>query len=137
MLTQPNEHFTRRILSFDPGVTTGISFLENGNMRFAMIAIPATFGSSDFLRALNLACKPTVVIIEEPPNGGFPSKDQDFVFETLNRFYNVAGYDVRRVLPAFWKNLVQPSKIEANSHIRDATDMAKWFFNKYTGVRDE
>jgi hypothetical protein len=135
MLPQENEPINKRILSFDPGSTTGISYLENGNFRFGLIAVPAMFGSEDFLASLAKICKPTTILIEEPPRGGFPSKDQTFVVETISRWYSVAGFNVHVIMPAQWKKLVESSGIDANSHIRDATDMAKWYFNSITGIK--
>lgn len=125
-----------RILAFDPGTTTGICFLENGSYRWGMIAIPASFFSDNFHRGLIIASKPQVIVVEEPPHGGFPNKDQQSVFQQLIRWYSVAGYDVRQILPGFWKKNIEPIKVEANPHIRDSIGMATWFYNKHRGNRN-
>jgi hypothetical protein len=119
-----------RIISFDPGVSTGICFLEDGNFRWGMVAIPAMFASDSFFRGLVIICKPTCIVVEELPPGGFPSKDQRYVFESIVRWYGIAGYDVHRILPGYWKSLIEKDNVNTNPHINDAKDMGRWFYQK-------
>lgn len=120
-----------RILAFDPGATTGICFLEKGVYRWGMIAIPSMFFREDFHRGIILASQPDTVVVEEPPHGGFPNKQQMDVFNEICRRYTTAGFDLHRILPAFWKKNTPTPDVQANSHIRDSIGMATWFYNRH------
>lgn len=119
-----------RILAIDPGETTGISYLENGNFVWGMVCRPECFDSEDFILGITKMTKPTTIVLESPPaQTVHPNKDQSRIFETLSRVYKIAGFNVVHLNPGQWKGLIDRTKIDA-THIRDAADMAKIQFGR-------
>ena len=116
-----------RILSIDPGDTTGIAFFLYGELRFSMTLNPGTVASRNFLRSLYLMTSPEIVIIEQIPPITHHASEQSVVFhETLKWFENV-GCKVIVINPGQWKGLVKRTKI-TSTHSRDAADMAEWYY---------
>jgi hypothetical protein len=114
-----------RILSFDPGETTGISFILDGDFVWGMVSKPMFFGRNSFLQGLIVMSQPNLVIIEKPPLvPKFPNKDQMTVYNRLEKFFSIAGFKVLTPNPGQWKGLVERTDISC-THIKDAADMAK------------
>jgi len=114
-----------RILTFDPGESTGISFVQDGEFVWGMVCRPEAFDKEDFIFALTKMTKPTTIVIESPPNSTlFFNQDQFHIYATLCHCYETAGYNVVKMGPGRWKSLTTRTKIDSG-HARDAADMAK------------
>jgi hypothetical protein len=124
-----------RILAIDPGETTGISYIEDGNFVWGMICLPECFDRESFIMGITKMTQPTTIVLEVPPaQTAHYNKDQFRIFETLDRFYRIADFNVIKLNPGQWKGLVERTKIDA-THIRDAADMAKLQFAKESSSR--
>lgn len=128
---QIDEPMHTRILSFDPGETTGIAFLNEGNLVWGMAAYASAFQKESFIMCLTKMVKPTGIILESMPSNGFPNQDQTFVHNFVLTWYQKAGYQIALIKPGFWKGLVPRTKMDSVD-IKDAADMALWFFRKRT-----
>lgn len=125
-----NNNKSSRILAIDPGETTGISYVENGNFVWGMVCRPECFDSEDFILGITKMTRPSTIVIEIPPaQTVHPNKDQSRIYETLDRVYRIAGFNVVRMNPGQWKNLIERMKVDA-THIRDAADMARVQFGR-------
>lgn len=119
-----------RLLSFDPGTTTGISFLSGGDFVFGMAATYDLFKNKDFMSSLTRITQPTVVLIERPPDmHNNVNSVQMRIYHHVLSWYQFAGYNVVEINPGQWKKLVERSRVDS-VHIRDATDIAVWYYRK-------
>lgn len=119
-----------RVLSFDPGEITGISYVIDGIMIWAMIAEAHAFQRDSFLQAITSMTDITHVLVELPPTSGkFYNSKQSDIFHRLMRWFTIAGFYTQQISPGQWKNLVKRSDI-SSTHMRDATDMAIWYTHK-------
>lgn len=119
-----------RLLSFDPGITTGISFLVGGEFVLGLAVTRLALEMTSFLPSLIRMCKPDAVLIEKPPPGArFHQEAHQQVYQLLLHKFSTAGYKVHIIMPAQWKSMISRSKIDS-VHIRDATTMALWFYQK-------
>jgi hypothetical protein len=119
-----------RILAFDPGESTGIAYLEDGNFIWGMFCHSQTFDAPNFLLHLTGMTNPTTIVLESPPTSPLHyNTDQYRIYETLKRTYTVAGYHVLCINPGQWKGLVPRTKLDG-THIRDAADMALLIYQK-------
>lgn len=122
-----------RILSFDPGFTTGISFLLDGKFIFGMAVDSAVFdrleSQINLLENLTYMANPTVVVIELPPTRGKFNMERHYeIYNSICKWYGKEGIYIAAINPGQWKKLVKRSQIDSG-HIRDATDMATWLWN--------
>jgi hypothetical protein len=118
------------LLSFDPGLSTGIAFLREGVPVWGMVATPQAFESEVFLLSLTRMTSPDAVLIEKPPSSTkFGPPEHAQIYQLILAWYTKAGYSVHSINPGLWKGLVERSKLDA-VHIRDAADMALWFYEK-------
>jgi len=114
-----------RILAFDPGESTGISFVQDGEFVWGMVCRPEAFDKEDFIFALTKMTKPTTIVIESPPNSTlFFNQDQFHIYATLCHCYETAGYNVVKITPGQWKKLIDRTKVDSVD-IKDAADMAR------------
>jgi len=115
-----------RILAFDPGESTGISYVENGEFVWGMITEAKSFDNKDFLRALILMSQPTTIVLETPPTKtAFYNADQYRIYEQLLKFYQNAGFRTVTMIPGRWKGFIERTKVDS-THARDAADMGKF-----------
>lgn len=119
-----------RILSIDPGLTTGIALIDDGLFIFGMLAIEDMIMSTDFFNQLAKMSTPDVVIVEKPPQAArFNTHTHQEIYIRTLRWFRTADYRVVTINPGQWKHLIVRSKADS-VHIRDATDMARWFYGK-------
>ena len=129
------------LLSIDPGVTTGICSILNGQMSFWEMS------NDDFVELIS-DCSPKIVherkivIVEQAPLHGDP--DQNI---RVNKIESVVvcweDCEIIRILPGAWKPLAQAQKwakdVETSSqHVKDAYCMLRYFMvtkGKEYGIR--
>ena len=105
MITPPQEDpINARILSFDPGVMTGISYLKDGKFQWGIVSSDTALINETFTLALTKMTQPTVVLVEVPPRmGGIFCQEQMDVYHYVKRWYSTAGYRVAEIYPGYWK----------------------------------
>lgn len=120
-----------RVLSLDPGITTGVAvYNDQARLKFSM-AVPAEeILKNGFLNKLVSLSQPEVVLIEDIPTRA-PHPDQAALHQELCRWFRVAGFQVENIQPSQWKGLVKRVEIPGE-HARDAATMAKWWIEKTT-----
>ena len=118
----------RRILAFDPGLTTGVGGIENGEIAIAAI-LPLQSITEVVLSSLVRILQPEVVLVERQP---FKNPNQKVLAleQYLNNWYTTAGFDVRLINPSQYKKLIDRTQVETD-HLRDALDMARWYYQTY------
>ena len=117
-----------RILSFDPGELTGISFIRDGVFVWGMTITAEPLVNESIFPSLVKMTQPTHIIIEYPPDATrFKNEDQIAVYQATDKWFRVAGLKPKNITPGQWKHLVKRSKISAE-HVKDATDMGMWFY---------
>jgi len=115
-----------RILSIDPGESTGIAYIEDGEFVWGMVAEPKAFDSEIFVLSLTTMTKPTTIVLEAPPTKTtFYNADQYRIYEQLLRFYQNAGFRTVTMNPGRWKGFMERTDIKS-THARDAADMGKF-----------
>jgi predicted RNase H-like nuclease (RuvC/YqgF family) len=115
-----------RILSIDPGITTGIAIYdEEGSLEASITATADKIYKNGFLNKLVALSHPNVVIVESLPKNNV-HEETNRLFQYLRQWFEVAGYDLRVIKPAQWKGLVKRVEIPGQ-HARDAATMAAWF----------
>lgn len=114
-----------RILSLDPGLTTGVAIYVDGELESSMTVTFKGIYRGGFLNILVSLAKPDVVLIEDVPQQ-MAHREVAELHAFLMRWFQVAAYDVRSVKPAQWKKLVKRVEIPGQ-HARDAATMALWW----------
>lgn len=115
-----------RVLSIDPGITTGIAvYDENGELELSITANKNKIMSNGFLNKLVAISHPNVVVLEQLPSRN-PHQETAELYLHLSSWFRVAGYDLRPVKPAQWKGLAKRVEIPGQ-HARDAATMARWW----------
>lgn len=117
----------KKILSIDPGETTGIAAFENDELTFAMTVSCEKLLSNGFLNKLISISSPDTVLIEGVPLIRSDPKQLILVAE-LRRWFKVAGYEVELIQPSQWKSFAERAKIPGQ-HARDAATMGKWWID--------
>lgn len=121
-----------KILSIDPGHTTGIAaFDEAGNLNFAMTVPKEFIYRKGFMESLTKLAKPDVVLVEKTPDR-MADHLTEHIWVYFRMWYKVAGYDVVDISPSQWKGLVERVEIPGQ-HARDAASMAKWYMRAREG----
>lgn len=116
-----------RILAFDPGELTGISFIIDGKFIWGMTSTAEPFTSESIFPSLVKMTQPTHIIIESPPDATrFKNEDQIAVYRVTDKWFRIAGLHPKNINPGQWKHLIKRSKISAE-HVKDATDIGMWF----------
>lgn len=116
----------QRVLSIDPGHTTGIAaFDEAGTLKFSMTVSKESVYENGFMESLTKMAKPDIVLIECLPSQ-VVDKQTQLIWFHFNQWYRVAGYTVLDILPAQWKGLVARVEIPGQ-HARDAATMGRWY----------
>lgn len=118
-----------RILSIDPGYTTGIAILdEDGAIESSITVTHKGLFRNGFLNHLIAIAKPDVVLIEELPQN-LVSVEMRELHSHISNWFKVAGFRVESIKPAQWKGLVQRVEIPGQ-HARDAATMGSWWIGK-------
>lgn len=115
-----------RILSLDPGHTTGIAILdEDGNLEVAMTVTKDAVYKNGFLNRLVNLSRPDVVLVEDVPNRMVDKTTEQLWFH-FTHWFKTAGFEIVDINPSQWKGLVERVEIPGQ-HARDAATMAKWY----------
>lgn len=116
-----------RILSIDPGHSTGIAvFDEQGDLQFSMTVKKDFIYKNGFLNDLVRMAKPEIVLIEDLPSYKNVDRETERLLVHCLQWFNIAGFSTHPIRPAQWKNLVDRVEIPGQ-HARDAATMAKWY----------
>lgn len=117
-----------RVLSIDPGHTTGVAIFEGGAYRLSLIIDDTGWNNTELLTSLVGLARPDVVLLE-----GLPTKQVDGKtaarFHTLRSWFTVAGYTVHIIQPSEWKGLTKRVEIPGQ-HARDAATMGQWWLER-------
>lgn len=115
-----------RVLSIDPGFTTGIAIYdEEGNLESSMAVTLRGLHRNGFFGHLVSHAKPDVVLIEALPTNNV-SSDMMAIHSHITQWFKIAGYVVELIRPAQWKGLATRVEIPGQ-HARDAATMAAWW----------
>jgi hypothetical protein len=91
-----------------------------------MVVSDKVFLQESFLLGLMKMTRPTMIVIEKPPQAArFNVQRHADLFNYLVKWFTVAGYRVKILIPGQWKGMVKRTSVES-SHIRDAADMGKF-----------
>lgn len=123
-----------RILSIDPGFTTGIALYDNDEeLEWSMAVMRKGLHRNGFLSHLVNIARPDIVLIEALPTNNV-SSDMAAIHSHISQWFKIAGYRVEHIRPVEWKNLVTRVEIPGQ-HARDAATMALWWIkNKKSSV---
>lgn len=116
-----------RILSIDPGYTTGIAIYD-GELEASLTVTRKGLFLNGFLSNLVAIAKPDVVLIEALPQN-LVSSEMQKIHAYLTNWFEIAGYKPQSIKPSQWKNLTQRVEIPG-VHARDAATMARWWYNQ-------
>lgn len=114
-----------RILSLDPGLTTGIAISTEDGVEVTMTVGKTKLLANGFFNHLVLMAKPDFVLVETVPDRS-PDLTQFALVQHVYNWFKTAGYVTHLIRPVEWKNFVE--RVEINgSHARDAATMARWW----------
>lgn len=122
-----------KILSIDPGYTTGIAVLEDGELESSITVTRKGLYRNGFFNHLVSLSKPDVVVIEALPQN-LVSSEMRTLHGFVTNWFKVAGYDVHLVNPGQWKGMVTRVEIPGQ-HARDAATMGRWWVQSQVGVQ--
>lgn len=115
-----------RILSLDPGITTGIAvYNDDGNLECSMAVTLKGLYRNGFFSYLISISKPDITLVESLPTNHV-DPDTLRVYSYITQWLNIASYPFETIKPAQWKGLVARVEIPGQ-HARDAATMAKWW----------
>lgn len=115
-----------RILSIDPGHTTGVAVYDEDGILELSTAIPyKTIYKVGFLRDLLHLVQPKIVLLEGIPQSHVDITTSDLWYY-LKAWLASFNYEVIHIQPSQWKGFVKRVEIPGQ-HARDAASMAKWF----------
>lgn len=124
-----------RVLSIDPGFTTGIAIYDSeGNLECSMAVTLKGLHRNGFLGHLISVAKPDITLIEAMPTNNITA-DMMAIHSHISQWFRIAGYPVETIRPSQWKNLVERVEIPG-SHARDAATMATWWIKQRGIVPD-
>lgn len=113
-----------RILAIDPGVTTGIAALVDGEIA----QVNECSSPFDMLRNAIRITNPEVVVCEQGPSF---ERHHRVVLEQVERIVQEEAENIVWVKPSQWKG-TPPSQgpaIEGSQHMKDAAALARWYYN--------
>lgn len=118
-----------RVLSIDPGYTTGIAvYGSDSELEASMAVTRRGLFKNGFLNHLVSIAKPDVVLIEALPQN-LVSSEMQKIHGYITTWFTVAGMTPISIRPSQWKGLVERVEIPG-VHARDAATMAKWWVLK-------
>lgn len=124
-----------RVLSIDPGMTTGIAVFDtDGNLECSMAVTLKGLHRMGFFQKLLSIAKPDITLIEELPLNNV-EQDMRAIHSHITQWFVISSSPYESVKPAQWKGLVQRVEIPGQ-HARDAATMAKWWLAQ-KGVKIE
>lgn len=126
----------RRVLSIDPGLTTGIAIYdENGKLEAAVTASKDTIYVDGWLNKLVALAQPEVVLIEAIPISQLVEIDMIDLYAYLKEWLKRTDLEIEIITPSQWKKLIERVEIPGQ-HARDAATMGAWWI-KREKIREE
>lgn len=118
-----------RVLSIDPGYTTGIAIYDGeGNLEYAMSVTLKGLHRNGFFNHLISMARPDITLIEDlPTNNVTPTMRA--THSHITQWFHIASYPVEIIRPSQWKGLIHRVEIPGQ-HARDAATMAAWWLKK-------
>lgn len=118
-----------RILSIDPGYTTGVAvFDSDGEIESSMAVTRKGLFKNNFLNHLVSIAKPDVVLVEALPQN-LVSIEMQRIHGYITTWFTVAAMEPQSIKPSQWKGLIERVEIPGQ-HARDAATMAKWWYKQ-------
>lgn len=115
-----------RVLSIDPGFTTGIAIYDaEGNLECSMAVTLKGLFRSGFFNHLVSISKPDMTLIEALPMNNV-TPEMMAIHSHITQWFKIAGYATEMIKPSQWKGLAERIEIPG-SHARDAATMASWW----------
>ena len=114
-----------KVLSIDPGQTTGIAAYEGRELSFTLTVSSRKLLSNGFLNKTMAMALPEIILIEDVPKLK-PDPHQLVLVAELIRWFRVAAYETVLIQPSQWKGFVKRVEIPGQ-HARDAATMGKWW----------
>lgn len=115
-----------RVLSVDPGITTGIAIYDaEGQLELSMTATKDKIMKNGFMNKLVALSHPNVVLVEELPKNNVHQETSD-LYGYVTSWFKIAGYNLVTIKPSQWKGLTKRVEIPGQ-HARDAATMARWW----------
>lgn len=117
-----------RILSFDPGYTTGIAIYGDDEKEpfdaFLTVTRTGLFRKGFLNHIISLA-KPDVVLVEALPTN-LVNSEMLRIHSYITHWFVTAGYSVEIIKPSEWKKWAARVEVPGQ-HARDAATMAAWW----------
>lgn len=115
-----------RVLSIDPGMTTGIAvYDEDGNLECSMAVTLKGLHRNGLFGYLVSQAKPDITLIEALPINNVTPEIR-MIHSHITQWFKIAGYPVELIRPSQWKGLAKRVEIPGQ-HARDAATMAAWW----------
>lgn len=122
-----------RILSIDPGHTTGIAIFEDNILQLTMtVPFEGAYTNREFFKCLYMLAMPDIVLVEDLPTTNVDGRTIEIAYAYTNWFKIVGNCEIVRIKPGQWKGLVARVEIPGQ-HARDAATMAQWYINSMKG----
>lgn len=115
-----------RVLSIDPGFTTGVAIYdEDGNLECSMAVTLKGLHRNGFFNHLISTARPDITLIESLPMNNV-TPEMMAIHSHITQWFNIAGYPTELIKPAQWKGLTHRVEIPGQ-HARDAATMGIWW----------
>lgn len=118
-----------RVLSIDPGITTGISiYNDDGELECSLTVTAKGLQRSGFFNQIVSFAKQDITLIEALPTNHV-TPEMLAIHSYIKQWFVIASYPIEEIKPAQWKGLAARVEIPGQ-HARDAATMAKWWLHR-------
>lgn len=117
-----------RVLSIDPGHTSGVACYSGTVLEWSMTVDLKTWYTMGFVNRLEMLARQDVVLLEAVPTK-YADPKTSTLFTMLHHHFTAAATELVVIQPGAWKGLVERATIPGQ-HARDAATMAMWYILK-------